>query len=124
MARDFFITDVEFRQTPRPGYYPVVPGNITGFNSACNTERCLVLVTGDTSGAKADSRLVTLVADNLDTPVSSLSNTIRNRINSAMNTRNISVNINDHTMVRDFIDAVGRQFDPDFDSRTFFVIGD
>jgi hypothetical protein len=123
MARDFFITDLIGTGTRLDPFRPKVTGSITGYMSACNQTQCLVLVTGDTSAAQSDASMLSLVSDNVDSTVASLSNATRNRIQSGMNSRNIPLTLTDYATVRDFLNALGRYFDPNFDLVNFFVAG-
>jgi hypothetical protein len=123
MAREFFIAPrIGTGTTPDP-FRPKVSGNITGYVSACNETQCLVLVTGDTSANTSDTSLLALVAANFDTPISSLSGNVRNRIQSGLSSRNIPITLTNYATVRDFLTALGGYFDPNFDLDNFWVVG-
>jgi len=83
----------------------------------------MVLITGDTTGADGDNTLVSLVADNMDTTISSLSNAVRNRIQNGLSSKNIPLTLTDYATVRDFLNALGKWFDPNFTIENFWVFG-
>lgn len=126
---------------------PKVDSTVVNYSAACQkptdpTPKCLVLAVGDLTSANNDNSLVALIGDNFDTPTSSVSNAVRNRINNGLTnqgvtlTRVVYTNPNDpatgvvtpatftdYPTVREFITAVGKWFDPNFDLSTFWVFG-
>ena len=83
--------------------------------------QCLVLAAGDTTAANSDSDLVSVVAENFDTPIASLPTNVRNRIQAGLTSKGIPLDVNDYTLVRDFIQSLGEYFDPNFDVDEFWV---
>ncbi len=121
MARQFFIAPLIGTGTAEDPFRPKVSGAIKGYVSACNTTQCLVLVTGDTSANEADSQLVTLIADNLTTAPSSLPGNVRNRVQNGLNSKGIPLTFTSYATLRDFLDALGKYFDPNFVFENFWV---
>lgn len=83
--------------------------------------QCLVLVAGDTSGATADNQLVSLVGENFETTIASLPNNTKNRIQNGLSSKNIPLTLTNYVLVRDFLTALGRWFDPNFSLERFWV---
>lgn len=123
MAREFFIAPRIGAGTEDDPFRPKIPGNVTGWVGACNDTQCLVFVTGDTSGARGDGQLLTLVEENLGTAIADLPNSVRNRIQNGLTQRGIPLTLTDYPDVRSFLNALGRYFDPNFDLVHFFVAG-
>lgn len=129
MARQFFITPLICADDGGLRHCtPDMPKDGVGYVATCQdpdvpNPLCMVLVTGDTTAANNDSKLVSLVTDNFDTPIASLSNAIRNRINNGLTSKTIPLDVNDYTLVRDFLNELGKWFDPNFALENFWVIG-
>jgi hypothetical protein len=131
MPKQFYIaplvcTTQETGLTPSTTCAPKVNPRDVNFTAVCQSHtepdpQCLVLAAGNTTGADNDRDLVALVADNMDTRIDSLTNAIRNRVNSGLIAKNIPMQITDYTTVRDFLTALGQFFDPNFDLTHFFV---
>jgi hypothetical protein len=124
MAKQFFIAPRIGSGTDADPFRPKVPGSVTGWVGACDDTQCLIFVTGDTSSAEGDSQLVTLIADNLDVNPSTLPANVRNRIQNGLNSKGIPLTFTSYATVRDFLNALGRFFDPNFDLVNFFVAGE
>lgn len=129
MARQFFITPL-ICTTDAMGTVcrPRVGPNAVNYAAACQdhtvpSAQCLVLLAGDTTGAEADTSLVSLVADSMDTPVSSLTNATRNRIQNGLTSKGIPLTLGNYATVRDFLQALGAWFDPNFRVENFWVAG-
>lgn len=127
MPREFFVAPL-ICTTDQLGTHcaPKVDKTVANFVSACQDStvpnaQCLVLLAGDTTSAKNDTSLVTLVADNFDTPIASLPTNVRNRINNGLTSKSIALNINDYVLVRDFLTALGLLFDPNFVLENFWI---
>ena len=121
MAKQFFIAPRIGGGTEADPFRPKVPGSVTGWVGACNDTQCLVLVTGNTSAAESDSQLTTLIADNLDTPTANVPSNVRNRIQNGLSSKGIPLTFTSYATVRDFLDALGRYFDENFQLVNFFV---
>jgi hypothetical protein len=84
----------------------------------------MVLVAGDTTGAEGDNQLVSLVADNMDTTVASIPNSVRNRIQNGITSKGIPLTLTNYATVRQFLQALGQWFDPNFKVENFWIMGD
>src|SRR6187431_1596669 len=120
MPRQFFIAPLVCTQTDMgTECAPKVNPQQVNFTAACQPHtapnpQCLVLATGDTTSASNDNNLVSLVAENFDTPIASLPTSVRNRINNGLSAKGIPVRTGDYTIVRDFLTALGLFFDQNF----------
>lgn len=129
MARQFYITPLICAQEALGTVCrPKVGPTAVNYVAACQSHtvpnaQCMVLITGDTTGADGDNTLVSLVADNMDTTISSLSNAVRNRIQNGLSSKNIPLTLTDYATVRDFLNALGKWFDPNFTIENFWVFG-
>jgi hypothetical protein len=79
------------------------------------------LVTGDTSATEADSSVVTLISENLDVAPSSLPNNIKNRVQNGLNNKSIPLTFTSYATLKDFLQALGEFFDPNFVFENFWV---
>lgn len=136
MPRQFFIAPLLCSEID--GYTqcaPKVNPQQVNYVAACQSHtvpnaQCMVLAAGDTTSAEGDSQLVSLIAENFDTPTASVPTNIRNRINSGLTSKGIQLTIGDppvpatftsFPLVRDFLTALGRWFDPNFVLENFWV---
>jgi hypothetical protein len=129
MPRQFFITDLVCTVDPGGSRMcrPDVGDIRVNYTAACQdwdavaNPQCMVLLAGDTTSANSKGNIVALVAENFDTPIASLPANVRNRINNGMTNKTIPLNVNDFTLVRDFLTALGTWFDPNFTLENFWV---
>jgi hypothetical protein len=144
MPRQFFIAPLLCAVDPSglTTCAPKVNPQQVNYVAACQestapTPQCLVLASGDTSAAEGDSALVSLVADNFDTTIASLSNNVKNRISNGLSSKGVvltetvynppfepttrTLTLNDFVTVRDFLQKLGEFFDPNFVLESFWV---
>ena len=124
MARDFFIAPRIGSGTRGDPYRAKVPGNITGHVSTCNATQCLVLVTGDVSGAHGDPELTSLFGDDLSVSPMSLPPGDRARIQATLVSAGIPLTLTDYATLHDFLQDLGEVFDPNFRVENFWVVGE
>jgi len=130
MPRQFYITPLVCAQEAMGTVCrPRVGPNVVNYVAACQSPTvpnpmCMVLVAGDTSGAEGDNSLVSLVADNMGTTISSLPTATRNRIQNGLTSKGIPLTLSNYATVRDFLQALGKWFDPNFTVENFWVFGD
>ena len=128
MPRQFFITDLVCTIDPggTRNCKPDVGTIRVNYTAVCQdwqvaNPQCMVLVAGDTSNINGKNNVVSLVADNMDTTIASLSNAVRNRVNNGLTSKSIPLNVSNYTLVRDFLTALGQWFDPNYTNEAFWV---
>jgi len=128
VARQFFITDLVCTVDPggTRNCKPDVGTIPVNYTAVCQdwqvpNPQCMVLLAGDTSNAGSKNNVVALVTENFDTTIASLSQNVRNRINNGMTSKAIPLDVNNYTLVRDFLTALGLWFDPNFTIENFWV---
>ena len=111
---------------PKVATYPVAWAAVIAGqpNGAPKLTWSLVIVNApDLSALEADADLLSIPGSDMSTPISSLNNPTRNRIQSGLTSRGIALTVTDYATVGDLVTAIGQAQDPAFSLANFSVRG-
>ena len=111
---------------PKVATYPVAWAAVIAGqpNGAPKLTWSLVLVNApDLTALEADADLLSIPGSDMSTTISSLGNQTRNRIQSGLNSRNITVTVTNYATVGELVTAIGQAQDPNFSLASLRVAG-
>ena len=93
-------------------------------NGAPKLTWSLVIVNApDLTALEADADLLSIPESDMSTPISSLNNPTRNRIQSGLTSRGIALTVTNYATVGELVTAIGQAQDPNFTLASLRVAG-
>ena len=111
---------------PKVATYPVAWAAVIAgqANGAPRLAWSLVIVNApDLTALEADADLLSIPESDMSTPISSLNNPTRNRIQQGLDSRGIAVTVTAHATVGALVEAIGQAQDPTFTLASLRVAG-